>query len=180
MPETELLGYLISCAVRFTAHCGAGCQVRQPQAAAAIVPLGLHPPITFAHDLRNLTHPCCLPSFYYPPPVPPDRTSKQKHLPPAVLRWRRGYGLHMPMKAQQRGEYVLISCFKLGTPKLQLWQPELGYRPLHPPSAEIAAPLRRSLPMFNTMGPSQQHQQGKCVVVGHWKACNNRGRMRQD
>ncbi len=29
------------------------------------------------------------------------------------------------------------------------------------------------------MGLSQQHQRGKCVVVGHWKACNNRGRLRQ-
>ena len=28
------------------------------------------------------------------------------------------------------------------------------------------------------MGLGQQHQQGKCVVVGHWKACNNRGRVR--
>lgn len=34
--------------------------------------------------------------------------------------------------------------------------------------------------MFNTMGLSQKHQQGKCVVVGHCKACNNRGRVRQD
>lgn len=30
------------------------------------------------------------------------------------------------------------------------------------------------------MGLSQQHQQRKCVVVGHWKACNNRGIVRQD
>lgn len=57
--------------------------------------------------------------------------------------------------------------------------------PLHPPLVEIAIhpadplPPLSPLPVFNTVGLSQQHQRGKCVVVGHWKACNNRGRARQ-
>lgn len=32
--------------------------------------------------------------------------------------------------------------------------------------------------MLSTMGLSHQKQQGKRMVLGHWKACNNRGSVR--
>lgn len=89
-----------------------------------------------------------------------------------ICQWKHSF---------QRRICVNLS-FKAWNTKSSAVTTRIGLQPLHPPSVEIAihqTPSPSSLPVFNTMGLSQQHQQGKCVVVGHWKACNNRGRVRQ-